>query len=86
MIDRQNQIETFINIYKSINNVKPRWIDFSTIPDEELDNMVENISEENRVLLDGYSPEDLIIAYSLGAMDSRTAIQWAVDMNKQGEN
>ena len=78
---RQQQIETYINIYKSLHNVKPKLVNFNELSDEEIDVMLEQISLENEIYWAGYSSNDLELAYDMGAVDEEQAILWAKDMN-----
>ncbi len=41
--DRYMKIECYINVYKDEHGIKPRWVDWDSVSNEELDNMLENV-------------------------------------------
>ncbi len=47
MSPRQETIECYYNVYKSLHGVKPRWIDFDTMSDQQVDEAMSRLSIEN---------------------------------------
>jgi len=47
MSARQETIECYYNVYKSLHGVKPRYIDFSVMTDKQVDEAMSRLSIEN---------------------------------------
>lgn len=78
---KEIQIECYVNLYKSVYNIKPRYINFNEITDEELDVMIHDISAENDIMLDGFCESDIEHSFDLGAATRAQAIEWSKEMN-----
>jgi hypothetical protein len=40
--------ETYIDVYKSVHGIKPRWVDFEALSTEEISDMLDSICEMDR--------------------------------------
>jgi hypothetical protein len=89
----QELVETFYNLYKSVNGIKPRWVNTDDMTVTELVNDIEALkvdareeAEYEQHLIDqkrGYSEEDITyMTITCGAPDRHTAIRWAKQSNK----
>jgi len=87
--ERHMMIETYVDLYKSVHGIKPRWVNFDDMSDEELkqdyDNLLVALDEENarqaeaekRAVKEFEALVESTIA--CGAGDRKTALRWIRD-------
>jgi len=80
---------SYVDLYKSVHGIKPRWVEFDNISDEELsadyDSLLVALEENNK--LDAAREEAAVAAFEskveeligCGAGDRDTAIRWLRD-------
>jgi hypothetical protein len=49
--ERQLTIEIYHNVYKSLHGVRPKYIDFSSMTDREVDDAMERLAKDNKAHL-----------------------------------
>lgn len=85
---REMNIECIINLYKSIHGIKPRWMDFDSMSDQELEDYLQRLGRESEEQLEfeAAQAEQARIrfdAHIMGMMedygiDRETALRWEV--------
>ena len=71
-LDHHLSAESYINLYKSENNIKPRWIDFSELTTDQINTMIDDLSEsinfhqqQNDSDLTQYQTDDIDIDFKI---------------------
>ena len=91
--ERHMMIETYIDLYKSVNGVKPRWVNFDEMSDEELkssyDSLLVALDEENKRQAEREQEavkkfEALVdVTMECGAGNRKTALRWMRDIDDE---